>query len=65
LGWFVVPSGAEECLRTPNVTAADGFSIIIPFYSEEENVEAILQETRRTNVHAKFFAGEQAAILRR
>lgn len=31
-------------------------SIIIPFYNEEENVEAILYETRLTNPHAEIIA---------
>ncbi|HUA67619.1 MAG TPA: glycosyltransferase family 2 protein [Candidatus Saccharimonadales bacterium] len=31
-------------------------SIIIPFYNEEENVESVLEETRRTNPDAKIIA---------
>ncbi len=47
-------------------------SIIIPFYDEEENVESVLEETRRTNPQAEIIAvndgsndGTEALIRKR
>lgn len=37
-------------------SSLENISIIIPFYNEEENVEAILYETRLTNPHAEIIA---------
>lgn len=39
-----------------NSSSTHNISIIIPFYNEEENVEAILYETRLTNPHAEIIA---------
>jgi dolichol-phosphate mannosyltransferase len=46
---------------TGEVSSQDGshskrLSIIIPFYNEEANVDAALEETRRTNPHAEIIA---------
>jgi len=40
----------------PEATPVIPISIVIPFYNEEENVEAVLKETRATNPHAEIIA---------
>ena len=40
----------------PEETQSTPISIIIPFYNEEENVEAVLKEARQTNPQAEIIA---------
>jgi len=45
-----------EFVVMPEEPTAPLISIVIPFYNEEENVEAVLRETRATNPQAEIIA---------